>query len=123
MMTICLDDVVTSGRLSPSFSFGLAPGFGNTVSFSPPALILGSSEHTSQRPQPGLISWLVLCPSAAAGHQLSNLLKASGSLRVVVASGNRLGDRGLSALSASLSHLKPPRVVSLDLSGNGEKVA
>eukprot|EP00903_Cladosiphon_okamuranus_P010674 g10091.t1 len=54
-----------------------------------------------------------------AGLQLSNLLKASASLHTVLAGGNYLGDRGLAALCGAFCYLKPARVLSLDVSGNG----
>ncbi|CAM9552733.1 unnamed protein product [Ectocarpus sp. 4 AP-2014] len=54
-----------------------------------------------------------------AGLQLSNLLKASTSLHTVLAGGNYLGDRGLAALCGAFCYLKPARVLSLDVSGNG----
>ena len=55
-----------------------------------------------------------------AGLQLSNLLKASASLHTVLAGGNYLGDRGLAALCGAFCYLKPARVLSLDVSGNGK---
>lgn len=56
----------------------------------------------------------------AAGHQLSNLWKASASLHTLVAGGNYLGDRGLAALCGAFCYLDPARVVSLDVSKNGK---
>lgn len=59
----------------------------------------------------------------AAGHQLSQLFKSSASLHTVLAGGNYLGDRGVAALCGAFCYLNPARVVSLDVSGNGERAA
>lgn len=60
------------------------------------------------------------CWRTAAGHQLSKLFKTSVSLHTLVAAGNYLGDRGIAPLCSALCHIQPVRVVSLDISSNGE---
>lgn len=55
-----------------------------------------------------------------AGYQLSTLFKSSSTLHMLVVDGNYLGDRGISALCGAFCYLNPARVISLDVSGNGE---
>ncbi|CAM9115712.1 unnamed protein product [Choristocarpus tenellus] len=53
-----------------------------------------------------------------AGHQIQILLKNSSSIRKLYMAGNCLQDRGMMALAAALSCMKPPRVVCLDVGRN-----